>query len=606
MRFADSRRRRGVPRWSRAFLVLVCAACGTLAAESRQNQDQESKPPAKSIAYFADFAKKAGLTMVNTFGGVTTKKYIIETTGTGVAIFDADNDGWPDIFIVNGTKLEGEQLAGKTASNHLYHNNHDGTFSDITKKAGLVHTGWGQGVCVGDYDNDGWPDLYVTYYGKNLLYHNNGDGTFTDVSERAGVAGTGKAWGTGCAFVDYDRDGHLDLMVANYVDFDLATTPAPGERANCLWKGVPVMCGPQGLPTASNILYHNRGDGTFEDVTKKAQIDKTSGAYSFSVTTLDYDDDGWPDIYVACDSTASILYHNNHDGTFKDVAITAGAAYNEDGHAQAGMGSTAADYNGDGRLDIFKTNFSDDTATLYRNNGDGTFDDVTFAAGLGLHTQYLGWGTMFFDFDNDGWPDLMLVNGHVYPEVDSQHLGSNFQEPRILYHNNGNGTFADISANAGPGITNVSSSRGLAIGDLWNDGKLSAVVSNMNAPPSLLVNQVRSPNHWVAFHLTGAYPTSKTTSGSAQRAGPSQSLKSTRDAVGARIKVKVGERTLVDEVRSGSSFISNNDMRVHIGLGAATKIDSVEVRWPSGLTETFAKVSADKLNELKEGRGTAK
>ena len=577
--------------------AIVCASCAALAAYPHQGKATDQKQqPVKPIAYFTDIAKKAGLTMVNTFGGVTTKKYIIETTGTGVAIFDADNDGWPDIFIVNGTKLEGEQSAVKAASNHFYHNNHDGTFTDITERSGLVHTGWGQGVCVGDYDNDGWPDLYVTYYGKNVLYRNNGDGTFTDVSEKTGVAGTGKAWGTGCAFVDYDRDGHLDLMVANYVDFDLAKTPAPGDRASCMWKGVPVMCGPQGLPTASNILYHNRGDGTFEDVTKKAQIDKTSGAYSFSVTTLDYDNDGWPDIYVACDSTASILYHNNHDGTFKDVAVTAGAAFNEDGHAQAGMGSTVGDYNGDGRLDIFKTNFSDDTATLYRNNGDGTFDDVTFAAGLGLHTQYLGWGTMFFDFDNDGWPDLMLVNGHVYPEVDRQHLGSNFQEPRILYHNNGNGTFTDISASAGPGITNVSSSRGLAIGDLWNHGKLSAVVSNMNAPPSLLVNQVRAPNHWVAFHLTGTYPTTKSPD--------ANTPKSTRDAIGARVKVKAGNRTLIDEVRSGSSFISNNDMRVHFGLGAATKIDSVEVRWPSGLTETFAKVSTDKLNELKEGLGT--
>jgi enediyne biosynthesis protein E4 len=596
MKFADPRRRRSVVRWHRTLLVILVCVCAAFAAKSQQ------QPKAKPIAYFTDIAKKAGLTMMNTFGGVATKKYIIETTGTGVAIFDADNDGWPDILIVNGMKLDGEKSAGEAASNHLYHNNHNGTFTDITKKAGLVHTGWGQGVCVGDYDNDGWPDLFVTYYGKNVLYHNNGNGTFTDVSEKAGVAGTGKAWGTGCAFVDYDRDGHLDLMVANYVDFDIATTPAPGERVNCLWKGVPVMCGPQGLPTASNILYHNRGDGTFEDVTKKAQIDKTSGAYSFSVTTLDYDDDGWPDMYVACDSTASILYHNNHDGTFKDVAITAGAAFNEDGHAQAGMGSTAGDYNGDGRLDIFKTNFSDDTATLYRNNGDGTFDDVTFAAGLGLHTQYLGWGTMFFDFDNDSWPDLILVNGHVYPEVDSQHLGSNFQEPRILYHNNGNGTFADISANAGPGITNVSSSRGLAIGDLWNDGKLSAVVSNMNAPPSLLVNQIRASNHWVAFHLTGAYPTAAKTS---QADAASAATKSTRDAIGARIKVKVGDRTLVDEVRSGSSFISNNDLRVHFGLGAATKIDSVEVRWPSGLVETFPKVSADKFNELKEGTGIA-
>jgi hypothetical protein len=599
MKFVDPRRRRGVSRWLRAFLLIVCCVCIALVAESHQEKT------AKPIANFVDIAKKAGLTMVNTFGGVATKKYIIETTGTGVAIFDADNDGWPDIFIVNGTKLDGEKTTGEAASNHLYHNNHNGTFTDITKEAGLVHTGWGQGVCVGDYDNDGWPDMYVTYYGKNVLYHNNGNGTFTDVSEKTGVAGTGKAWGTGCAFVDYDRDGHLDLMVANYVDFDLAKTPAPGERVSCLWKGVPVMCGPQGLPTASNILYHNRGDGTFEDVTKKAQIDKTSGAYAFSVTTLDYDDDGWPDMYVACDSTASILYHNNHDGTFKDVAITAGAAFNEDGHAQAGMGSTTGDYNGDGRLDIFKTNFSDDTATLYRNNGDGTFDDVTFAAGLGLHTQYLGWGTMFFDFDNDGWPDLLLVNGHVYPEVDTQHLGSNFQEPRILYHNNGNGTFADISANAGAGITKASSSRGLAIGDLWNDGKLSAVVSNMNAPPSLLVNEVRSPNNWVAFRLTGSYPQATAPVAAENPAAARQPTRSTRDAIGARIKVKVGGRTLVDEVRSGSSFISNNDMRVHFGLGAATKIDSVEVRWPSGLSETFSKISVDRVNELKEGTGAA-
>ena len=339
-------------------------------------------------------------------------------------------------------------------------------------------------VCVGDYDNDGWEDLYVTYYGKNRLYHNQG-GVFTEVAEKAGVAGSGKAWGSGCAFVDYDRDGKLDLMVANYVDFDLSTAPAPGERASCVWKGVPVMCGLRGLPGAKNILYHNKGDGTFEDVTTKAHIERTDGHYSLSVSTLDFDEDGWPDIYVACDSTPSILYRNNHDGTFTDVAVTAGAAFNEDGREQAGMGTTIGDYNGDGHLDIFKTNFSDDTSTLYRNNGDGTFTDATTAAGLGLYAQYLGWGTMFFDFDNDGWPDLILVNGHVYPEVDKQHLGSTFKEPRILYHNNGDGTFSDISAAAGPGITTPASSRGLAIGDLWNDGKLSAVISNMNAMPSL-------------------------------------------------------------------------------------------------------------------------
>ncbi len=599
------------------FLTLLLPVSLLLSA----NQISKSNP--KPLAHFTDVAKKAGLADSVIFGGVDTKKYIIETTGTGVAIFDYDNDGWPDIFIVNGTSLDAPP-GKKAPTSHLYHNNHDGTFTDVTQKAGLTHTGWGQGVCVGDYDNDGWEDLYVTYYGKNVLYHNNGDGTFTDVSDKAGVAGSGKSWGNGCAFVDYDRDGHLDLMVANYVDFDLATAPSLGDRASCIWKGVPVMCGPQGLPAAKNILYHNRGDGTFEDVSKKSHIDQADGHYSLSVSTLDYDDDGWPDIFVACDSTASILYHNNRDGTFTDVAITAGAAFNEDGRAQAGMGSTIADYNGDGKLDIFKTNFSDDTATLYRNNGNGTFDDVTYPAGLGLNTKYLGWGAMFFDFDNDGWPDLLLVNGHVYPEVDSQHLGSTFQEPRILYHNNGNGTFTDISADSGLGITTVNSSRGLAIGDLWNDGHLSAVISNMNAPPSLLVNDVRNSNHWIAFHLIGtSYATVSQEQNSSSNQGStpqpprqlpsssftsstcSTSFASSRDAIGARITMKAGPRLFVDEVRSGSSYDSNSDMRVHFGLGSATKLDSVQIRWPSGLVESFDNLAIDKIHSIKEGSGTA-
>ena len=561
--------------YSSARLVRIIVYIPVLLSSFRMHGQQAR------VADFEDVAQKAGLTMMNVFGGVDTKKYIIETTGTGVAIFDYDNDGWPDIFIVNGTTLGGFPT-GKAPINHLYRNNHDGTFTDVTVKAGLAATGWGQGVCVGDYDNDGWEDLYVTYYGTNRLYHNE-HGVFKEVAKQARVGGSGKNWGTGCAFIDYDRDGLLDLVVANYVDFDISTAPAPGERASCMWKGVPVMCGPRGLPWSKNILYHNLGHGKFEDVTTKAHIDQAAGHYAFSVSTLDYDDDGWPDIYVACDSTPSTLYHNNHDGTFTDVAVIAGAAFNEDGREQAGMGSTIGDFNGDGKLDIFRTNFSDDTSTLYRNNGNGTFDDVTFAAGLGLHTQYLGWGTMFLDFDNDGWPDLILANGHVYPEVDKQHLGSEYQEPRILYHNNGNGTFSDISADAGLGITTASSARGLAVGDPWNDGRLAVVISNMNARPSLLVNQIKNSNHWIAFHTVGT--------------------KSNRDGIGARISLQAGGRTRVDEVRSGSSYSSNSDMRVHFGLGQTAKVDFVQVRWPSGLVERFEGSPVDSVHELKEGNG---
>ena len=557
------------------LLLLVSSAALTPAPTALTKANKPSP-----IADFTDIAEKAGLTMMNVFGGIDTKKYIIETTGTGVAIIDYDNDGWPDIFVVNGSRLEGFR-AGNGPTNHLYHNNHDGTFSDVTAKSGLVATGWGQGVCAGDYDNDGWEDLYVTYYGKNRLYQNK-QGVFTEVAEKVGVAGSGKAWGTGCAFVDYNRDGRLDLIVANYVDFNLSTAPIPGGGTSCTWKGVPVMCGPRGLPATKNILYENRGDA-FADVSTKAHIKQTNGQYAFGVATIDFDEDGWPDIYVACDSAPNILYHNNRDGTFTDVAVMAGVAFNEDGREQAGMGTTVADFNGDGRLDIFKTNFSDDTPTLYRNNGDGIFSDVTFAAGLGVHTQYLGWGTMFLDFDNDGWPDLILVNGHVYPEVDKYHLGSGYQEPRLLYHNNGNGSFSDVSAAAGPGINAVSSSRGLAVGDLWNNGQVSALISNMNAKLSLLVNAVRSDNHWISFKTVGT--------------------RSNRDGIGARITVNVSKRTLVDEVRSGSSYMSQSDLRVHFGLGTATKIDSVQVHWPSGLLERFDNLILDRIQTLKEGSG---
>ncbi|MCU1269970.1 MAG: ASPIC/UnbV [Acidobacteriaceae bacterium] len=577
----------GFPRCksaARALLVLACMLIlGSNAATGQAVDNLSRAKDSAPVAHFEDIAAKAGLTMTNVFGGMDTKTYIIETTGPGVAVFDYDNDGWPDIFIVNGTTLEG--ATGPNApTNHLYRNNRDGTFTDVTVKAGLVATGWGQGVCVGDYDNDGWEDIYITYYGKNRLYRNDG-GVFQEVAEKAGVAGSGKAWGTGCAFVDYNRDGYLDLVVANYVDFDLSTAAKPGERASCVWKGVPVMCGPRGLRRAKNILYRNRGDGTFTDVTTEAHIDRTEGHYGLGVATLDFDDDGWPDIYIACDSAPSILYHNNGDGTFTDVAVSAGAAFNEDGREQAGMGITVADFDGDGRLDLFKTNFSDDTPTLYRNEGGGVFSDVTFAAGLGLRTQYLGWGTMFFDFDNDGWPDLILANGHVYPEVEKFHLGTEYQEPRILYHNNGNGTFTDVSAAAGPDINAASSSRGLAVGDFWNDGRVSVLINNMNAKPSLLVNSLTSKNHWIGLKTLGT--------------------RSNRDGIGAKITITAGKRKMLDEVRSGSSYISQNDLRVHFGLGSATKMDSVEIRWPSGLVERFEDMPVDVIHTLKEGSGRA-
>jgi enediyne biosynthesis protein E4 len=563
-----------------AALILFAAT----ASEAQQPYPPTTDHPPP--AWFVDVALKAGITVRDVNGSIESKRYIIEATGSGVAILDYDNDGWPDIFLVNGTNLPGTASATGQAkpTNHLFHNNHDGTFTDVTVKAGLVSTGWGQGACVGDYDNDGFDDIYVTGYGKNRLFRNQGNGTFKEVAEQAGVAGTGKEWGTGCAFVDYDRDGKLDLAVANYVHFDLARTPTPGQTSGCIWKGVPVMCGPRGLESAPNILYHNLGGGKFADASKPSGFERTQGHYCFSITTLDYDDDGWPDLYVACDSTPAILYRNNHDGTFKDTAAEAGVAFNEDGREQAGMGSTAADYDGDGRLDLFKTNFSDDTPTLYRNNGDGTYTDMTFAAGLGINTDALGWGAMFADVDNDGWPDLLVVNGHVYPEVDSAKLGSSYREPRFLYNNLGNGKFRDISKTSGPGLVDPRSSRGLAIADLFNDGRLEAVINNLSDRPMLLVNLAKNQNHWLGLHLVGT--------------------SSNRDAIGARVTLKSAKRLWVDEVRGGSSYNSSSDLRLHFGLGAETHLTSIQIRWPNGQMEIFdPPASLDRIIDLTEGKG---
>jgi hypothetical protein len=535
-------------------------------------------------AWFVDIAASAGITVRNVNGDAASKKYIIEATGSGVGIIDYDRDGWPDIFLVNGRLLPVSAAKGvKEAepTSHLFRNNHDGSFTDVTAKAGLTGSGWGQGVCVGDYDNDGADDMYVTQYGKNRMYHNEKNGSFKEVADFAGVAGSGQEWGTGCAFVDYDRDGKLDLMVANYVHFDLAKTPVPGEAAGCMWKGTPVMCGPRGLESAPNILYHNVGGGRFEDVSARSGIQKTAGHYCFSVTTLDYDNDGYPDMYVACDSTPSILYRNQRDGTFKDVGADAGAAYNEDGREQAGMGSTAADFLGTGNIGIFKTNFSDDTSTLYANNGDGTFADMTYAAGLGINSDALGWGAMFADVDNDGWPDLLVVNGHVYPEVDAAKLGATFRERRFLYLNLGKGKFRDVSAASGPGLQEPQSGRGLAVADLWNDGRLSAVVNNLSDKPMLLVNEAKNSNHWLGLKLVGTV--------------------SNTSAIGARVTLMGSKRRWVDEVRSGSSYNSSSDLRLHFGLGSESGLKGIQVRWPNGKTESFAAPTVDRVVTLVEG-----
>ncbi|MFQ5776590.1 MAG: CRTAC1 family protein [Terriglobia bacterium] len=542
------------------------------------NEERES-------VYFVDIARQAGVTARNVYGGASAKKYIIETTGSGAALFDFDNDGWLDIFLVNGSTLAGAP-PGEEPVNHLYRNNGDATFSDVTERAGLVRSGWGQGVCAGDYDNDGFVDLFVTYWGQNVLYHNEGNGSFRDVTLPAGFKSDRRRWSTGCAFLDYDRDGSLDLVVANYVDFDPKATPAPGETPYCRWKGIPVMCGPRGLKGGTNLLFRNNGDGTFSDVSEKAGITHPDGYYSFTPLTGDFDNDGWPDIYMSCDSTPNILYHNNGDGTFSDIAVEGGAAYNQDGMEQAGMGVSAGDYDGDGWLDIVVTNFSDDTSTLYRNLGDGTFVDATFESGIGVNTRYLGWGTGFVDVDLDGWKDVFIANGHVYPEVDTHGLNATYQEPRLLYLNLGNGKFRDISQRAGPGVTDQRSGRGVAFGDIDNDGLLEILINNMNDVPSLLKNTGTTPKAVLLIRTIGT--------------------KSNRDGIGARVVVRVGDRMQVDEVRSGGSYISQNDFRLHFALGGSSRADQVRVRWPSGLVEELEAVEANQIITVREGSGIVK
>ena len=525
---------------------------------------------------FRDVAARAGLSAV-VVSGELDQTFVVENTGTGVAIFDYDNDGLPDIFLVQGDRLK----PGPTPlTPHLYHNLGGLRFEDVTQKAGIGHTGWGQGVCAGDVDNDGNVDLFLGQWGHNVLLHNMGNGTFRDETRERGLDRPGSRWSTGCAFIDYDRDGWLDLVVANYIDFDAQETPKPRDRSGCNWKGIPVPCGPRGLKGETMTLYHNDGHGHFTDVTKQAGVETPREYYGFTVLTGDFDNDGWPDFYVTCDSTPSLYFHNKRNGTFEEIGLTTGLAVNEDGREQAGMGATAADYDGDGYLDIFKTNFSSDTNTLYRNMGDGTFSDVTSRAGLAVHTQYVKWGAAFVDIDNDGWKDLFIADGHVYPFIEKYGLGEEFHQPRQLFWNRGDGQFFDMSSTAGPGITAKHSSRGIAVGDLDNDGSQEIVVVNLFEPPSLLKNFGPRGNSLLVRAVTA----------------------SGRDALGARLTVTTGKRKQIDEVRSGGYHISQGDFRVHFGVGQAIKAD-IGIRWPAGAVETFKDVETNQWIVVREGKG---
>ena len=530
-------------------------------------------------AHFVDVASAAGLHAPVIYGGVDTNKYILESTGCGCAFIDYDNDGWMDIFLLSGTRLTGDP---PSATNRLYQNNRDGTFTDVTEKAGLTQTGWAGGVCMGDYNNDGFEDIFCTSFGQNHLYRNNGDGTFTDVTKSAGLWNEQARWGAGCSFLDYNRDGNLDLFVSNYLGFSFEHAPVAGENSNCNWKGVPVECGPRGLPTGRHSLYRNNGDGTFTDVSQQSGIAKATECYGMTVIAADLDEDGWTDIFVACDSTPSLLFMNNHDGRFREEGVLRGLALSDDGMEQAGMGVGVGDYDLDGHLDLFKTHFADDANGLYHNDGKGNFDDVTRSSRLAVETRYISWGAGIVDLDNDGHPDLFMVTGNVYPEVERKLPQYPHKTPRAVFRNLGNRTFEELGPEAGPGVTEPHSSRGCAFGDFDNDGDVDILVVNLNEPPSLLRNDLKTKQNWIKVKLEG--------------------VQSNRSAIGARVLVRYGGKVQAQAVLSQSSFYSCNDPRLHFGLGAMGSVD-IEVAWPNGLNEKFKGIAANQQVTLREGKG---
>ena len=562
----------------------IAGATGNVFGQGISSRGVKAQPRGKPSgrpfpARLTDVAKQAGLTHPIIYGGIDSKSYIIEVVGCGVAFIDYDNDGWLDLLVLSGTRLDNPPDG---TTNRLYKNNRNGTFTDVTAKAGLVRTGWASAVTVGDYDNDGFDDLFITYYGHNVLYHNNGDGTFADVTDKAGLNQKDVRYGSGCTWVDYDRDGRLDLFVANYLNTTLEKLPKPGQNADCTWKGVPVNCGPRGLPTGFVQLFRNNGDGTFTDVSKASGVAAATGSYPMTAVAADYDNDGWPDIYVACDSTASWLFRNQHDGTFREEGLERGVALSEDGIEQAGMGIGVGDFDLEGNLDIFKTNFADDTNVLYRNDGKGYYDDFTIRAGIGVETRYVGWGTGIVDLDNDGLPDVFITTGSVYPEVEKKLPTYPFHTPRLVFRNLGDGRFEELIEEAGSGVSDAHCSRGCAFGDFDNDGDMDVLVMNMNEPPSLLRNDVSGAGHWLKVLLVG--------------------VQTNRSAIGSRVTARYGNRRQAQEVTAQASFYSVNDRRLHFGLGTETSAE-LTIRWTNGKTETIANVGADQLVVIREGAG---